>query len=194
MIITIKTQSQVTDYPIKAVPIPPSISINGSMIESPIAPPSSPVGYQAVIMEDPKLNIYPNILYNNYFNLSTNSISWYKNYINMYDIMFQEIISSHYAVLGYLLILCSFGAGNNIPPTPSMYKFLTTVGASDGLEYWETHCDPGSQMSNDKYWMVSPVNYMLIGRFGYGAKQGFEEFQKSSAWNMPIQSTYQTTI
>ncbi len=177
--IYIKAQSQATKWPIEVSAIPPVITI-GSQNITPSVPPTSPVGYQAVILADPRYSSQT-ILFNGYFNLDV-SQSWYNNYRKMYDTMLNEISCSQYSVQNNVLILCSFGIGNNIPPTASMYEYLLTNGSGSNLTYWENHCDPGSQMSNPDWWMVLPVNYILVGRFGSGPVGSYEKYERSPDW------------
>lgn len=186
--ITIESKSKVTVWPIpEQVYVTPIITINGKGIK-PASPPLSPVGFQAIILSN-NGNV-PDVLYNKYFSLDSSSVSWMSNnyYPKLYQTMTEELYKSEFNQKNNLLILCSFGLGANLCPTPPFYEYLKLNGAGARLEYWEKNCDPGSQMGNHDYWMVSPVNYILASLLGNGPNVGIELYERSSSYVESINS------
>lgn len=182
--ITLETSSYITFWPITQKPVTPIITVNGFNAQ-PSVSPISPVGYQALILSNDAES--PRILYNKYFSLDPNSYNWMtSSYPDLYQRMTDELSNTEFNKKGNILILCSFGLGLNLCPTEPFYRFLKLNGAGSELEYWETHCDPGSQMGNQNYWMVSSMNYVLASQLGNGPDVGNEVFDYAKEWNSSV--------
>jgi hypothetical protein len=171
--VVIETSSEVRDISWSGTPQPPIITI-GNLVR-PSQPPQSPCGFQVVILDGTDITNPDAVLFNQYFTVPTGT-PWYAIYGNMYQDIYNSIVSSGHTSKGNVLIISSFGIDNNMPPTNQIYSLLQTVGAGERLRYWESHNDAGSMVGNPTAWVSYPANYILVGIFGAGPDTGVEAY------------------
>ncbi|GCF11765.1 MAC/perforin domain-containing protein [Dictyobacter arantiisoli] len=163
----IQTRSQVSYTP--ANPAPPVITLGKQLL--PVDAPSSPMGYQVVVLENKNLIKPEGILLNRYYGIPTTAepVVGYRN-------MYEEIARDLRAFpAGSVLILASFGldADFGITPDMSIHGILVSAGAGPQLKQFESNPDQGSQ---GPYWVTNPANYILVGIINNGPNSGIELF------------------
>lgn len=92
-----------------------------------------------------------------------------------------------------IVIVASFGLDANTPPTNDGMGFLLDYGAGPRLQYWETHVNVGSQVSNNTSWTSFPANYIFVGSSSWSYGQGAEIYERATS-SSPLQSTLTTTL
>jgi hypothetical protein len=190
--ISVTTQSGVMYWNQLPQPSPPTITMNGKAIPKPSGPPT-PVGWQLVVIDATKDITNPSsFLYNQYLCLITKDSFWSGVYHQMYDYMFRNIYLSG-NVNQQLVLLSSFGLDQNMPPTNDMLPELMELGAGPRLQYWETHCIPGSQVGSTNAYVSFPANYILIGYSSWSYGQGYEKYETKPG-QPGIQSTLTATV
>jgi hypothetical protein len=194
VVIQIATQSQIMYYNSMPAPQPPVITINNTPIPSP-GTPGSATGYQLVLLNSAADYTNPaNILANTYIGLfpegGTNN--WMGTYQYLYSSMIFQLLSAGNVDL-QLMILASYGLDNNMPPTNDGYGALLDFGAGPRLQYWETHCDAGSQVGNPNSWVSIPANYLFVGFQSNGYGQGWEVYDVAGQ-NPSISSKLSVTL
>jgi hypothetical protein len=188
----IATTSQVMYYNNLPKAAPPQITMNGVALPTP-TPPYMPTGFQMVIIDPTKDITNPaSILLNEYLSVfaSPNSNDWGSTYHYMYAAMVRGHLNSG-NIEQQLVILASYGLDNNMPPTNDGYALMMDIGAGSQLQYWETHCDAGSQVGNPTSWVSFPANYILVGYIAYGYGQGSEIYQSGAG---PLTTTLDVTL
>jgi hypothetical protein len=173
-------------------PALPVITMNGNPIPAP-QPTGALTGWQLIIIDASKDYTNPgSILFNSYISLyggQTNS--WMNTYQYMYSRMCWDVFNSG-NIDQQLLIVVSYGLDNNMPPTNDGYEMLLGAGAGEQLQYWQTHCDPGSQVGNVNSWVSFPANYILVGFSALTYNQGNELYQ--SGGQGPVTSKLSVTL
>ncbi|AWI25238.1 MAC/perforin domain-containing protein [Flavobacterium pallidum] len=186
--ITIENESRTSAWPPPAARTP-IITLNGDQIK-PKTGAISPVGYQATILSNDGKT--PHILYDKYFCLNPSERIWNENWKLLYKQMITELQMSEFYAKDNILLLTSFGMGNNLCPTREGYEFLKLNGAGKQVEFWEAHCSPGSVGGGINIWVTFPLNYMLASNLRNGPNTGVEMLQFSQDNFSAI--TSQTTL
>jgi hypothetical protein len=177
--INITTSSKVINF---SQPFPPAavptITIDGVAVPKPSQAPSTPTGYQVLVFDATKSLTDPLALIANqyacvYPSGSTNS--WMSTYQYCYDQIYTILLNAG-NVDQQIRMIVSFGLDGNMPPTNNALALLLQTGGDGQLQYWEQHCNPGSQVGNASSWVAYPVSYILLGASGWGYGQGFETF------------------
>jgi hypothetical protein len=152
-----------------------------------------PTGYQVLVI-DPTGDITnpSSILANQYVPLfpTSGTNSWMSTYHYMYDRMVTTLLNAG-NVDQQLIIVASYGMDSNIPPTNNFYAMLLSAGAGPRLQYWQTHCNPGSQVGNATSWVSFPANYIFVGYSSRTYGQGYEFFDNTTN---PITSKLSVTL
>ena len=169
--ITIQSWSTSLPWPCKT-PARPPIVISDKIIK-PETPPQSPVGAQVVVLAGNEAIGPHSILFDRYYSIPL-EYSWPRNYQAMWNQIATDL--DGYDQRGNILLLVTFGQFLNMPPTDSAVAMFETAGASYTLQFWLTHCNPGSQMANPAVWTASPRVYALVGVFGQRPGTGVEAF------------------
>jgi hypothetical protein len=189
----IVTNSQVMYFNNLPKPNPPKITMNGVALPTPPVPPSNPAGWQVVIIDPTKDITNPaSIITNQYISLfpDNNGNGWWDTYQYLYSNMVTSRLNSG-NVEQQLLLIASFGLDNNMPPTNDAYSMMMDIGAGSQVQYWETHCDVGSQVGNPTSWISFPANYILVGYVANSYGQGYEIYQNGSG---PLATTLNATL
>lgn len=193
--VVVTTSSQVMQYNQLPPPQPPKITMNGQQVGQIAQPPNMPTGWQVLILDPTKdMKTPAAVLSNVYIQLypASGSNFWMSTYQYMYTRMLrQTLISGNHEQ--QVVIIASFGLDANTPPTNDGMQLLLDYGAGPRLQYWETHVDVGSQVSNNNSWTSFPANYIFVGVSSMGYGQGAEVFDRATDSN-PIQSTLTTTL
>lgn len=192
--LVISTSSQVMYYNQLPAAQPPKITMDGQPVAQIAQPSYMPTGFQVLIL-DPFADITSPaaVLSNTYSQLTPaqGSNFWMSTYQYMYNRMIrQSLVSGNYEQ--QLIIVASYGLDQNTPPTIDAMQFLLDSGAGPQLQYWETHCDVGSQVSNNTSWTSFPANYIFVGSSSLAYGQGAELFERGSG--NTITSTLTTTL
>ena len=191
----IVTTSQVMSYNNLPAAAPPKITMNGVPFPAPTAPPYMPTGYQVVVIDAALDYTHPaSILANQYIQLypQGQSNNWGSTYQYMYSGMLWTVLNSG-NIDQQLLILASYGLDNNMPSTNDAYAMMLGAGAGSQLQYWETHCDGGSQVGNPTSWVAYPANYILVGFSARSYGQGYEIYQSAGQQNS-VTTTLSVTL
>lgn len=193
--VVVTTSSQVMQYNQLPAAQPPKITMNGQQVGQIPQPPSTPTGWQVLILDPTKDIKTPAAVLSNVYILlypASGSNFWMSTYQYMYTRMLrQRLISGNYEQ--QVVIIASFGLDANSPPTNDGMQLLLDYGAGPRLQYWETHVDVGSQVSNNNSWTSFPANYILVGVNSMGYGQGAEVFDRATDSN-PVKSTLTTTL
>lgn len=193
--VVVTTSSQVMQYHALPKAQPPQITMNGQPVGQIAQPPNMPTGWQVLILDPTKdIKTPAAVISNVYIQLypAPNSNFWMSTYHFMYTRMLrQSLISGNYEQ--QILIVASFGLDANTPPTNDGMGLLLDYGAGPQLQNWETHCNAGSQVSNDNSWTSFPVNYIFVGTSSMGYGQGAEIFERPQS-GTSVQSTLKTTL
>lgn len=190
--ISVTTQSQPMQWGNLPQAAPPKITMNGNPIAAP-PPPRNPVGWQLLVIDATKDITNPaSYLFNQYLQLITETSLWSGVYHQMYDWMFRNVYVSG-NVNAQLVILASYGLDKNMPPTNTMLPVLLELGAGTTLQYWETHCTPGSEVGSANAYVSFPANYVLIGYSSWTYGQGYEKYDVAQG-SMPVTSTLTATV
>ncbi|GHO41923.1 MAC/perforin domain-containing protein [Ktedonospora formicarum] len=165
--LTIQTSSQVSYNAPK--PAPPVITLGRHIL--PVDAPTSPMGYQVVVLENKNLISPQGVLLNRYYGIPTN-VDPVSGYQNMYDEIAQDLRAFS---AGSVLILASFGldADFGISPHMSIHGLLLSTGAGSQLQQFEHNPNMGSR---GPYWVTNPANYILVGIIDNGPNTGIELF------------------
>lgn len=192
--VVVTTSSQVMYYNQLPKAQPPKITMNGQPVGQ-LPQPNMPTGWQVLILDPTKDMKTPAAVLSNVYILlypASGSNFWMSTYHYMYARMLrQSLISGNFEQ--QVVIIASFGLDQNTPPTNDGMGFLLDYGAGPRLQYWETHVDIGSQVSNDTSWTSFPANYLFVGVSSMGYGQGAEVFDRATS-SSPIQSTLTTTL
>jgi hypothetical protein len=193
--VVVSTSSQVMQYHSLPKAQPPKITMNGQQVGQIPQPPYMPTGWQMLLLDPSKdIKTPAAVLANIYIQLTPASGSnfWMSTYGQMYSRMIKtRLISGNYEQ--QIMILASFGLDQNTPPNSGALNLLLDYGAGPQLQYWETHCDTGSQVANDNSWTSYPANYVFVGTSSLGYAQGAELYQTAGSGNS-VQSTLTTTL
>jgi hypothetical protein len=193
--VVVTTSSQEMQYNNLPPAQPPKITMNGQPVGQIAQPPYMPTGWQMLILDPTKdMKTPAAVLSNAYIQLTPapGSNSWMSTYQYMYNRMVrQSLVSGNYEQ--QILIVASFGLDANTPPTSDALHLLLDFGAGSRLQYWETHCDVGSQVGNNTSWTSFPANYIFVGSSSWSYGQGAEIFERQSSGNS-VQSTLTTTL
>ncbi|MEU6662037.1 MAC/perforin domain-containing protein [Streptomyces sp. NPDC046821] len=173
--INIQSWSTALPWPCKVPPRPP-IVISDKIIK-PDTPPQSPIGAQVTVLDGKDAVGSHAVLFDRYYSLPMDR-SWPKNYQAMWNQMAADL--DGYDQRGNILLMVTFGEFLNMPPTDSAVAMFETAGASSTLQYWLTHCDPGSATGDPGVWTAMPRVYALAGVFGHGTGTGIEAFAGDS--------------
>ena len=192
--ISVTTQSQQMQWGNLPTPTAPKITMNGNPIPAPPRPPYSAAGWQLVVIDPTKDITNPgSYLFNDYINLQSDGHNWMSPYYDrMYSQMQRNLLLAG-NVESQLAIVASYGLDGNMPPTTSFLPTLFDLGAGPRLQYWETHCNPGSEVSNPSAYISFPANYVLIGYSSWNYGQGYEVFDKAQG-SSPVTSTVSGTF
>lgn len=189
--ITVTNQSQQMQWGNLPTPKPPTITMNGLEVATQQA--FSSVGWKLLIIDPTKDITQPDsYLYNGYLGLTSNGNAWYATYQYMYTGIFKGIYFSG-NTNQQLVILSSYGMDANMPPTHDLVPTLLELGAGPRLQYWETHCNAGSQVGNATSYISFPVNYTMIGYTSFSYGQGWELYERAQA-SSPVTSTLSATV
>jgi hypothetical protein len=192
--ISVTTQSQPMQWGSLPQPAPPKITMNGNAIPAPPRPAWAPVGWQLVIIDPTKDITNPgSYLFNDYIALQSDGHSWMGGYYErMYGQMQRNVLLSG-NIESQLAIVASYGLDNNMPPTTAFLPTLFDFGAGPRLQYWETHCNPGSEVANPSAYISFPANYILIGYSSWSYGQGYEKYETAQG-SMPVTSNVTATV
>lgn len=190
--ITVTTQSQPMQWGNLPKPNPPKITMNGAEVA--VQQAYSSVGWKLLIIDPTKDITNPDsYLYNGYIGLSSDGHNWMSPY---YDRMYLQMLRSVLLsgnIESQLAIVASYGLDNNMPPITSFLPTLFDFGAGPRLQYWETHCNPGSEVGNPEAYISFPANYILIGYTSWSYGQGYEQYDTAQG-SMPVTSTLSATV
>lgn len=193
--VSITTTSQVMQFSNLPAAQPPVITMDGQQVGQIAQKPPNPTGWQVLILDPTKDITSPAaILANRYIWLypATSSNFWMSTYQFMYTQMLrQTLISGNYEQ--QILIVASFGLDANTPPTNDGMHLLLDYGAGPQLQYWETHVDVGSQVSNGNSWTSFPANYIFVGSSSLSYGQGAEVFERAGQQSS-VKTTLNTTL
>jgi hypothetical protein len=193
--VVVTTSSQVMQYHALPKPQPPRITMNGQPVGQISQPPYMPTGWQMLLLDPTKdIKTPAAVLANIYIQLSPASGSnyWVSTYGYMYNRMVKtRLVSGNYEQ--QIMILASFGLDLNAPPNSDALNLMLDYGAGPQVQYWETHCNAGSQVANDNSWTSFPANYIFVGTSSMGYAQGAEVFQTAQS-GTSVQSTLKTTL
>ena len=192
--IAITTQSQSMTWGSLPPPAPPRITMNGNPIPAAKSKAYSVVGWQLAIIDPTKDITQPgSYLYNDYINLQSDGASWMGGYYErMYAQMTKSILVSG-NIESQLAIVASYGLDNNMPPTTATLPLLFELGAGPRLQYWETHCNAGSEAGGTDGFVAFPANYILIGYSSWSYGQGYEKYDYAPG-QKSVQSTLSATV
>ncbi len=189
--ISVTTQSQPMQWGRLPNPNPPKITMNGKPVADTQAFVS--VGWKLLVIDATKDITNPaSYLFSDYIYLPSDGHNWMGTYQRMYSSMLRDIYVSG-NVNQQLVILASYGLDNNMPPTNDMLPVLLELGAGPTLQYWETHCNPGSEVGNPEAYVSFPANYILIGYSSWTYGQGYEQHDTAQG-SMPVTSTLSATV
>ena len=148
-------------------PAPPVITLGRQLL--PVDAPTSPMGYQVVVLDNKNLTTPQGVLLNRYYGIPTNMYP-VEGYQNMYNEIAQDLRAFP---AGSVLILASYGleADCGITPDLSIHGLLLAAGAGPQLKQFESNPDIGSQ---GPYWVTNPANYILVGIIDNGPNTGIE--------------------
>ncbi|MDQ3914903.1 MAG: hypothetical protein M3323_06160 [Actinomycetota bacterium] len=190
--ISVTTQSQPMQWGSLPAPVPPKITMNGNPIPDTPRPAAVSVGWRLAVIDATNDITKPgSYLFNDWIYLQYGQ-NWMGTYQYMYDNMFRHLYLAG-NVNQQLVILASYGLDNNMPPTNSMLPVLLELGAGQTLQYWETHCNPGSEVANPDAYVSFPTNYILIGYSSWTYGQGYEKYDRAQG-SMPVTSTLSATV
>jgi hypothetical protein len=191
ILLEISTTSQVMQFNALPAPVPPKITMNGTPFPSP-GQLHQPSGYQLIVIDATRDYTDPaSILANQFINFfaSSGTNSWASTYQYTYGAIKRAILNSG-NIDQQLIILASYGMDNNMAPTNEAYEMLLGAGAGPTLQYWETHCNPGSQTGNPTSWVSTPANYIFVGFSARTYGQGYEVHEIGS----PVTSNLSVTL
>lgn len=193
--VVVSSSSQVMQYNQLPPAQPPKITMNGQQVGQIAQAPNMPTGWQVLILDPSKdMKTPAAVLSNAYIQLypASGSNFWMSTYQYMYSRMLrQSLVSGNFEQ--QVVIIASFGLDANTPPTNDGMGFLLDYGAGPQLQYWETHVDIGSQVSNNTSWTSFPANYLFVGASSMGYGQAAEVFERATS-SSPVQSTLTTTL
>ena len=183
-VINISTSSQVINYSPNAPNFPPAqlpvITINGNPIPAPPMP-NTPTGFQVVVFDSSKEITDPTAIIANTCIpvFANNGNNWWNTYQYCYSGICSTLLTSG-NIDEQTIIVASYGMDNNMAPTNDALQMLMAYGADGQLQYWETHCDAGSQVGNPTSWTAFPISYILFGASGWGYGNGTELYDSNS--------------
>lgn len=193
--VVVTTSSEIMQYHALPPAKPPKITMNGQQVAAIAQPPYMPTGWQFVVLDPTKdIKSPAAILFNAYLQLTPASGSNY--WMSTYQYMYNRMVKSYLVSGNYeqqIFIAASYGLDANTPPTTDALHLLLDYGAGARLQYWETHCDAGSQVGNDNSWTSFPANYIFVGSSSLSYGQGAEVFERPSSGNS-VTSTLTTTL
>jgi hypothetical protein len=172
----VETQWFQIQWPNLPKPVPPRISLDGIAI-TPFSSAATPAGWQMVVLDSQDGN---RVVFNQFFTLLAQQ-GWMGNYQQMYTDMYNALTQQGFTTPRYVLVLASFCVDANMLPTAPLFDFLLNAGAGQQLFYWQTHCDPGSQVGNPNSWISYNGVYILVGHPGAGEGSGAEVYTQTSA-------------
>lgn len=156
----------------------PKIVIDDVTLPPPRSAPGTPTGYQVLVFDSTKRMSDPTALLANEYACvypSGNTNSWMDTYQGAYEYICSIILNAG-NVDQQIRIIASFGLDKNMPPTNDALGLMLQSGAGAQLQYWEQHCDTGSQVGNNTSWVAFPASYILLGASAWGYGQGFETY------------------
>ncbi|AEI42788.1 hypothetical protein PM3016_3694 [Paenibacillus mucilaginosus 3016] len=172
---TIRTSSQVIEYPIEIEPVTPSIYI-GSQSFKPNDTPASPAGFQVLILSGSNIS---EVIFNKYYAIPPVQY-WYLPSLEVWDDFVKDVQGKHDSS-NNILILVTFGLDLGMTPSSDAIDVLRSAGAGSGLVKWVKGCSPPSQAPTPS-WVSYPAMYSLTGIFGNGPDTGVE-YLKYSGWD-----------
>lgn len=192
--ISINTWSQPISIPWPA-PKPPEIRL-GSELLLPAQKPSSPSGFQLVLLDPTEDITQPSaIRANEYvcFFSKDNTHQWVTTYNYTYaQVVTVASISGN--PFDNILIVASFGLDAGMAPTNAFLRLLLAAGAGRGVQAWEHYPDIGSQVANPDSWVSRPANYLFVGVPGLPFDNPFGEVYDLAESETPVSSSLQAAI
>jgi hypothetical protein len=165
------------DWPNTGNPCPPKISL-GDVDYRPTAPPASPVGIQAVVLDFDDLN---NPAVNAYYSLVSTQ-HWSTVYEGMWDNFAREASAAQKP--GRALFVATFGMDAMMPPNEDALEVIQAAGGNGAaLTSWLENCDPGSMAGRTNGWISYPISYVLVGVFGQRQGAALELVSRTGVYN-----------
>jgi MAC/Perforin domain len=160
--LSVSTSSEQIRLPRIPEPMPPVIDLS-TLTESiePGAAPTSPIGWQVVVLDTRHLGSADAIVYDSYYEVPC-ELGWFEEYPRTDDRIVSDLAERDFVSSRYVLLLASYGRTWDMSPSPHLQRLLKKFGAGSTLDDWVGNVDPGSE-TQPALIVSSPVSYVLAG-------------------------------
>jgi hypothetical protein len=178
--LVIETSSTALEWPVTGAAITvPQLSL-GQPLPRPKVAPTSPAGFQILVVDSGAITSPDAILWNQYYCLPADTKAWWApGGLSFLDQLAHDLSANKLTEDGNLLILVSFGIDGNMFPTDALYELLRSSGGGDQLIAWKHAASTGNAAGVSPLttsWVLIPSTFVLVGFCGAGPDTGVDSF------------------